>query len=301
MSVSRLPLATVPFPRVKGTKAQAVALDRAVRGLTLAPFPLTPTRLGERRVSDYAQRDVLTVIAAHANGAGFSLLKVATIAHESGWNARTAQRALAALEAEGHIDRYPRMRSPDRYRSSLPRHARQGQGPSIYRVGRVLRAVAGLAEEEWPPASDSSLRPLEHDGVTPGEATSCHPRDANADEPGRVTAGSDPVSPPNERGFPASADFARVTPRTKNGIASDNRGVPTTGSDRTFGLDDCEQIPPWHRLAQLASERNGNSPTVTVDEDGLVWRNEPTAGEAGILADAQALVDAGLAEWEREA
>jgi hypothetical protein len=43
---------------------------------------------------------------------------------------------------------------------------------------------------------------------------------------------------------------------------------------------------------------NGDGPPVQVDEDGdFVWRNPPVEGEIGILADAEALVEAGLAHW----
>lgn len=298
MSGRRFPLARMPFPRVKGTKAQAAALDHAIRSLPLTAFPRTVTRRGERRVSPEAQRAVLTVVADHANGAGFSFLTVATIVHESGWHKRTVQRALVALASEKLVERYPYMRSPDRYPTALPRRARQGQGPSIYRVARVLRTAAGLAEVEWPLASDSPRRTLERDRVTPGEASSCHPRDATADEPRRVMPGSDPVSPPNERDFPASADFPRGTPRTKNGIASDNRGVPTTGSDRTFGLDDREKVLPWHHLAQLASERNDPTRGLPPGYSWLTAHPGDEPDENTLLADAEHLVDLGLATWE---
>jgi hypothetical protein len=44
--------------------------------------------------------------------------------------------------------------------------------------------------------------------------------------------------------------------------------------------------------------RYGDRPPVSVDEDGeWIFRNEPTDGEPGFLADCQALVDASLAIW----
>jgi len=52
-------------------------------------------------------------------------------------------------------------------------------------------------------------------------------------------------------------------------------------------------------LDALGFRPNGDGPAVSADEDGgLVWRDEPMEGEAGFLADAQALVDVGLAAWE---
>lgn len=187
MSAGRLPLARVPFPRVKGTTAQAEALAGAIRQLSLAPFPAT-TGPGERRVSAEAQRGVLTVLAEHANGAGFCFLTIATIEHESGWNTRTVQRALAALESQALVERYTYMRSPDRYRPSLPRRARQGQGPSIYRMGRVLRDAAGLVHVEWAPESDAFSPAVTSPLCHPRDERPCHPRDASTEERARGTA-----------------------------------------------------------------------------------------------------------------
>ena len=55
---------------------------------------------------------------------------------------------------------------------------------------------------------------------------------------------------------------------------------------------------PFHPDA----ERNGGSPLrVERNADGsLEWSAEPREGEARVLADAQALVDAGLAEWSED-
>lgn len=54
--------------------------------------------------------------------------------------------------------------------------------------------------------------------------------------------------------------------------------------------------------AQRASERNGGRSPVRVEVAGagLEWSEPPVEGEAGVLADAQALVDAGLAQWVDE-
>lgn len=45
---------------------------------------------------------------------------------------------------------------------------------------------------------------------------------------------------------------------------------------------------------------NGNGPAVSVVDGDLVWRDEPIEGEEGVLADCEALVEAGFAEWVEE-
>ena len=102
----RTPLARPPFPRVRRTRTQERALMRAIAGLPLGPYPRVLTCPGEKRVSAVAQRAVLEAVAARGNGAGFSFMRVVTIASESGQASRTVYRALLALEAQGHLERF---------------------------------------------------------------------------------------------------------------------------------------------------------------------------------------------------
>jgi hypothetical protein len=125
----RTPLAKVPFPRVRGTRAQARALRRAIGHLPLRAFPASLERAGGKRVSAVTQRAVLEAIASHANGAGFTFLKVTRIAHESGYCERTVYRALAALETQGHLERHYYGRRPSDYsREGLSPLSRIGHG-----------------------------------------------------------------------------------------------------------------------------------------------------------------------------
>ena len=79
----RTPLARPPFPRVRWTRTQERALMRAIAGFPLGPYPRVLTCPGEKRVSAVAQRAVLEAVAARGNGAGFSFMRVVTIASES--------------------------------------------------------------------------------------------------------------------------------------------------------------------------------------------------------------------------
>jgi hypothetical protein len=50
--------------------------------------------------------------------------------------------------------------------------------------------------------------------------------------------------------------------------------------------------------AHRAADANGSGAAVSIAEDGSwVWRDPPAEGEVGLVADAQALVEAGLARW----
>jgi phage terminase large subunit-like protein len=54
------------------------------------------------------------------------------------------------------------------------------------------------------------------------------------------------------------------------------------------------------KVADLDRCKRSDDPPVNVEQaaDGsLVWSGEPQEAEAGVLADCQALVDAGLGEW----
>jgi hypothetical protein len=258
---------------VEGTKAQAAALDRAIRGLAFVPRPVTPARPDGRKVSAEAQREVLQAITRHANGAGFALLKVATIEHESGYGERTVQRVIPALVEQGHLERYRWMRSPGRYGVRVRPEARRGEGPSIFRVGASLRAAAGLKEADWTP------EPEGHSQVPrtpPGHPQSDEPGEL-ADEAVRVTPSESPGHPQQVQEHSASLTVSRVTPRTENG------GKPLISEERLV-LSGSEGTPdedlPWHVLHRRVLEANGD------EEDG----------EASLLSDCEALVAAG-ARW----
>lgn len=213
----RTPLARVPFPRVRGTKAQAGALRRAIGQLPLALHPSVRSDPGERRVSGVAQRAVLEAIATHVNGAGFCILTIKTIAHQSGVGRRTVFRALTALEAQGHLERHFFRRTTDRYRyEALLPAARRGQGPNIYRVGATLRARAGLREVDWTPDTPNQASSHTTRLVASPRGESGKPQAPAHPVNGGGTRRRAPVQQPEVQGDCTSSAASRGTPRTKN-------------------------------------------------------------------------------------
>ncbi len=225
MSRRLTPLARLPFRHVRQTTTQARALESAVRRLALTDYPLALERPTDRRVSAKAQRDVLLGRTRRTDGAGRCFLTVETIKRDSGWRRRTVFRSLAALDALGHLERHRHVRAPERYPATLPRQARVGQGPTIYRIGAAIRAAAGLLEFDWTPECSEPRSSAEASGVAlPGQRLPDpfnHALPRGVAPPGgndpRGTPSPDPVAQPSVHGNFASESPSRGTPRTKNG------------------------------------------------------------------------------------
>jgi hypothetical protein len=277
----RTPLARVPFPRVRGTKAQAAALKHAIGQLPLELHPRVRSKPGERGVSGVAQRAVLEAIATHVNGAGFCLLTVATIAHEGGVAARTVFRALIALEAQGHLERHFFRRTRDRYRhDGLLPVARRGQGPNIYRVGAALRARAGFREVEWTP--DTPAR-------TAGRTTQlvAAPDGGSGERPA-------PSQPVNGGGSPRHGAAVGADMQGKHMPPAAARGTPRTKNER-------RPLSKEERLVLSTSKSVLSSRDATIREAPLRNTSELVSllplHEALIVMEAEAFVDAGRATW----
>jgi len=120
-------------PRVPGTKKQAEAL-RTAAGRIILPD---------------AQRAVLAVIVEHANGAGYAWPSIETIRQDSGYGRAHVFRTLNEL-CEGEpplLERERFLRSSTNTPTARTHRGRRGQGASTYRLGRSLRAAAGLYDD----------------------------------------------------------------------------------------------------------------------------------------------------------
>jgi len=242
------PLARTPFPWVPQTRKQARALGDAIRWLTLRDHPPEVGAPGQRRVSAKAQRDILDTIGRHTDGAGRAILsigglrktkgdlrqaRVAGISEKSGHPRTVVFRALKALEAQGHLERVPMLRTADRYPDFLPHQARHGQAPNVYRVGQALRAAACLVELDWAPDPCAVTPPA---GPTLTEARGTPSADAVAPprrKPARDTPQVEAVAPPALQGKARSATSTRDTPRTKNVDAEEKQRLVPSGSEGT--------------------------------------------------------------------
>lgn len=215
-------------PHVPMRRGQRLALDRALRAVSLPDGK-------PQKVSPEAMHAVLDTIAAHADGAGFAFLNArTTLVAESGWSRRVIFRAIAALEEAGLIERYPFLRDPNELDARLPRQARQGQGPSTYRFGRVLRDAADLRhpdptwEASQPPASrqTTSVAPPQGEAVAPPEKKEAVLRP----EASRATPGTPTVAPPEVQALPVRKPETRGTPVTEElGKPLSNGAVDLTG------------------------------------------------------------------------
>lgn len=281
----RAPLARVPFPRVKGTQAQARALTRAIGLLPLEMYPRTRSVPDEKRVSAVAQRAVLEAIAAHANGAGFSLLKVGTIAFESKCGRRTVYRALAALETQGHLERFLFKRTREFYRrEGLSAHSRRGQGPNIYRVSAALRQRAGLHEVDWTPDTPKRAAgrttqlvayPEEESGEMPTPGHSVR---------GRGRPRPEPVARDEMQGNRVPAAPARGTPRTEN------KRKPLSKEER-LALSSSDVLPssraatlrraPLRNTSEMVSAFPLKEALVVIEAEGLVASGDAAWVEPG--------------------
>lgn len=121
-------------PHIRRTRAQERALVRAVdRMVTLRG----------------SERAVLNVLVAHSDGGGYCFLNItATIVPESGYSYRAVHLALGELQKAGLVEVFKFKRTPVELPKHLPRRAKQGQGPSTYRLGAILRDAAQLRDHD---------------------------------------------------------------------------------------------------------------------------------------------------------
>jgi hypothetical protein len=252
-------------PRVKQSREQEAALEQALRKLLL---------------SDRA-RAVLSVLVDHSNGAGFCFLKIETLVRESGCSRATVFRALRDLEADSLVERIGFLRSPDHAPEYLPRRARQGQGPSNFRLGAVLRDAARLRDVDPGWESIPDPKPANRLNETPDTPAD---QQASAETPGRETPGEDGET----------SEGAGKT-RAAGGGQSRETETPIT---RNENLSPKERGYEDHWIVSGRAGANEPHPSKKPAPDEVVWPDTRELGsEAAILADCQALVDARLADW----
>jgi hypothetical protein len=204
----------MPPPHVRGLPSQGQELRRAVGRLELTS----------------RARAVLGVLCEKADGAGFCHPSVQLLIRESGYARRSVFRALGELERDGHLSRYPTLRDRARYGEHLPRNARQGQGPTIYRVGSALRTAAGLLDVDL--TEHLGLVAAEPDRAValPDTEPLAPPESATLAPP---VVGTPQWHPPNRDVLPASSGVPRGRgwhPSTENGRPfTEERLVPSRG------------------------------------------------------------------------
>lgn len=211
MTARGVRLANERPPRNRGTREQARALDRFLRGAEVRGTPgvVPAEKCGA----------VLGAIAAHVDGAGYAYLEVETLIAESGVRRRIVFRALAALERDGWVERIPTKRTK----------GGRGQGATTYRLGAAVRAAVGLRETDWAPEVAPAIPTAEngslaHPGTdpaggtgTPGETLTGTP--GNGDRPAAPTGtpGPNPLAHPDEQEESALDARSTGTPERLNG------------------------------------------------------------------------------------
>jgi hypothetical protein len=138
----------------------------------------------------------------------------------------------------------------------------------VYRVGPSLRAAAGLREVDVAGHLGLTSRGPEKPSVRPPEPTTADSNAGGLNE----TPATDVVRPPDVQGKDDLSVVGGETPTTENGkpLTEEGRSVPSH-SEGTSGLDDLDEIPPWHALARRASEGNGDSPAVALSANERDW------------------------------
>ena len=285
-------------PHVPRTLAQRDKLVRAVdRMVTLKP----------------REKAVLNVIVEHCDGCGYCWLNISTLVTESGYSRRSVHLALAQLVEDGLVDVFPFKRTPAELPAYLPRRAKQGRGPSTFRLGASLRVAAGLRDlalSDWP---DPALGSAEWLGCTPeiehGDAELfAHPgfctpdvprspcnlgcaKDAETAKPCTPVTGVTQDLLVRVKGSSSREDPARdpETDRLLKALGIDTKEDAVTAdaansNGRTADPGDCQVLPG--ELGNFAATFDAWPDTTGLDL------------EQACLADCQALVDAGLAAWE---
>ena len=239
----------MPPPHVRGLPSQGHALLRAIGRLELTSGATA----------------VLRVLCEMADGAGFCHPSVRRLIQDSGYSERSVFRALGELERDGHLTRYPTLRDRARFGEHLPRNARQGQGPTIYRVGSALRTAAGLLDVDV--TEHLGLVAAEHDRpVAPPEPEPLAPPESATLAPPVV--GTPQWHPPNQAVLPASW-----------GVPSDRGWHPSTENGKPF----TEEEPSLVRETSTAVSHTGGVQGGTDDETflaALTGSTEPRATPA---------------------
>ncbi|HXH87345.1 MAG TPA: hypothetical protein VNI55_01895 [Gaiellaceae bacterium] len=104
--------------------------------------------LGKMVLPD-AHRAVMQVYVDHANGAGYAWPGIGTVQARSGYKRAHVYRTLSQLR-EGDdplLERERFLRSSENTPTARTHRGRRGQGSSTYRLGRSLRAAAGLYDD----------------------------------------------------------------------------------------------------------------------------------------------------------
>jgi hypothetical protein len=201
--------------------------------------------------------------------AGVVTLHVSTLAELCDVHRQTIRRALHSLEHKGWIRFAVQERQQGPWRITLTGLAKPDEGPTCNTPATsdpppMLQAAA------TPPAGPEGASPHPESA---SRSPSLQPSRARIDETRRDQKGP------------------KANPRSEEKL--DHVVGETTATDpgTTARLIAKIERPDHHRI---------DAPPVQVEqaEDGsLVWSGEPKKGEAGVLADCDALVNAGLGEW----
>jgi hypothetical protein len=261
------------LPHIDGKPSQARAASRAILSLT----------------KDANERAVLGVVIDHADGAGACFLTIARLTHLAGISSgkyaeRTVQRVLRRLREKELLEVYASLRDPKRYRSHLPRHARQGRGPNWYRLGGLIRAAAGYREVDVIEIYGGAPAPPQIASVSPPSLEQTVSDSDPRQPPPSVTSEFEQPSPPTLEVKHADSSVAAVTPRTENygrPLNEEQRLVLNSTEQELSSRGDTKQEAPLHNAREMVSALPLREALIVLEADELVASGDAAWVEPG--------------------